>query len=330
MTAKSNNQKRTEKDILWFEEISIKDVPLVGGKNASLGEMYSKLTPKGVSVPNGFALTSTAYWKFLKNTGLEKEIKKAIKGLDVSDLRELVKVGNKQLLKAVKSCVASLFTDRAISCREGHCYDHMNVALSVTVQEMVLSDVGTSGVMFSLDTESGFNGVVLVTASYGLGEYVVKGRVIPDQFYVFKEGLKKGKNAIISRSVGTKDVKLVYKKNGGTVQEKVKLADRNRFCISDKEIVQLSKWAVQIAEHYNKPQDMEWAKDGVTGKLYIVQARPETVKARSSHSVIEEYILKKKGKLLATGIGVGQKIGTGKVRIIEDPRDMNEFKKGES
>ncbi|OGH83437.1 MAG: hypothetical protein A2469_01125 [Candidatus Magasanikbacteria bacterium RIFOXYC2_FULL_40_16] len=394
MTAKSNNQKRTEKDILWFEEISIKDVPLVGGKNASLGEMYSKLTPKGVSVPNGFALTSTAYWKFLKNTGLEKEIKKAIKGLDVSDLRELVKVGkkvremileakfpeeiekeivtcykklsgdkspgiavavrssataedlpdasfagqqetylnvvgNKQLLKAVKSCVASLFTDRAISYREGHGYDHMNVALSVTVQEMVRSDVGTSGVMFSLDTESGFNGVVLVTASYGLGEYVVKGRVIPDQFYVFKEGLKKGKNAIISRSVGTKDVKLVYKKNGGTVQEKVKLADRNRFCISDKEIVQLSKWAVQIAEHYNKPQDMEWAKDGVTGKLYIVQARPETVKARSSHSVIEEYILKKKGKLLATGIGVGQKIGTGKVRIIEDPRDMNEFKKGE-
>src|SRR3989339_339879 len=394
MTAKNNNQKRTEKDILWFEEITIKDVPLVGGKNASLGEMYSKLTPKGVSVPNGFALTSTAYWKFLKNTGLEKEIKKAIKGLDVSDLRELVKVGkkvremileakfpeeiekeivtcykklsgdkspgiavavrssataedlpdasfagqqetylnvvgNKQLLKAVKSCVASLFTDRAISYREGHGYDHLNVALSVTVQEMVRSDIGTSGVMFSLDTESGFEGVVLVTAAYGLGEYVVKGRVIPDQFYVFKEGLKKGKNAIISRSVGTKDVKLVYKKNGGTVQEKVKLADRNRFCISDKEIVQLSKWAVQIAEHYNKPQDMEWAKDGVTGKLFIVQARPETVRSRDNANILEEYILQGKGKLLSTGASVGAKIGKGKVHVIENVANIGQFLQGE-
>ncbi|OGH59465.1 MAG: hypothetical protein A2725_01405 [Candidatus Magasanikbacteria bacterium RIFCSPHIGHO2_01_FULL_33_34] len=395
MVVKNNTQKRTEKNILWFDEISIKDVPLVGGKNASLGEMYSKLTSKGVSIPNGYALTSSAYWSFLKSTGLDKNIKTAIKGLDVTNVVELERVGkkvremileatfpkeiekeileaykklsgntktgvavavrssataedlpdasfagqqetylnvvgNKQLLKAVKDCVASLFTNRAISYREGHGYDHLNVALSVAVQEMVRSDLATSGVMFSLDTESGFDGVVLLTASYGLGEYVVKGRVTPDQFYIFKEGLKKGKASIISRIVGTKDVKLVYKKSGGgTIQENVKLADRNKFCISDKEIIQLSKWAVQIAEHYGKPQDLEWAKDGQTGKLFIVQARPETVKARSNHAVVEEYILKKKGKLLATGIGVGQKIGTGKVRIIEDPKDMNKFKKGE-
>lgn len=394
MTVKDNKIKRTEKNILWFNEISIKDIPLVGGKNASLGEMYSQLTKKGVSIPNGFALTSAAYWNFLKSSGLDKDIKKAIKGLDVANVAELAVVGkkvremilkstipkkieteilnsykklsegkktkvavavrssataedlpdasfagqqetylnvvgDKQLLKAVKSCIASLFTDRAISYREGHGYDHLNVALSVAVQVMVRSDIGVSGVMFSLDTESGFDGVVLVTAAYGLGEFVVKGRVIPDQFYVFKEGIKQGKNAIISRIVGTKEVKLVYKKSGGTIQEPVKLSDRNKFCVTDKEIVQLAKWAVQIAEYYGKPQDMEWAKDGETGKLYIVQARPETVKARSNHSVIEEYILKKKGKLLATGIGVGQKIGTGRVRIIEDPKDMKKFKKGE-
>lgn len=393
MTVKKGAIKRSERDILWFKEIVIKDIPLVGGKNASLGEMYSKLTQKGVSVPNGFALTSTAYWKFLRNTGLDKQIKKEIAGLDVMDVTALAKVGKRvreiileatfpaeiekeiiksykelsgidkyaavavrssataedlpdasfagqqetylnvrgeaALLKAVKSCVASLFTNRAISYREGHGYDHLNVALSVAVQEMVRSDIGTSGVMFSLDTESGFDGVVLVTASYGLGEYVVKGRVIPDQFYVFKEGIKKGKDAIISRTVGTKEVKLVYKNGGGTIQEEVKKSDQNKFCVSDKEIVQLAKWAMQIAEHYQKPQDIEWAKDGETGKLYIVQARPETVKARSSHSMIEEYKLKKKGKVLATGIGVGQKIGTGQVRIIEDPKDMKKFKKGE-
>lgn len=394
MTAQKPTIKRTEKDILWFKEISIEDIPLVGGKNASLGEMYSKLTSKGVSVPNGFALTSTAYWKFLRNSGLEKEIKKIIADLNVMDVVALARVGKKvretilaakipheieqelikcykelsggdnkyiavavrssataedlpdasfagqqetylnvrgekDLLKAVKDCVSSLFTDRAISYRQGHGYDHLSVALSVTVQEMVRSDIGTSGVMFSLDTESGFEGVVLVTAAYGLGEYVVKGRVIPDQFYVFKEGIKKGKDAVISRIVGTKDVKLVYKKGGGTIQENVSKRDRDRFCVTDKEVAQLAKWAVQIAEHYNKPQDLEWAKDGETGKLFIVQARPETVKARSNHAMIEEYKLKKKGKLLAIGIGVGQKIGTGLVRVIEDPKDMKKFKKGE-
>lgn len=405
MTAKKNTAKRSEKNILWFREISIKDIPLVGGKNASLGEMYSKLTPKGIVVPNGFALTSSAYWKFLQSTGLDKKIKKQIKDLDVTDVRALARVGKKvretilkakfpkeieeeiishyktlssgnnrvksqsshaarkyiavavrssataedlpdasfagqqetylnvvgekELLKAVKNCIASLFTNRAISYREGHGYDHLNVALSVTVQQMVRSDIGTSGVMFSLDTESGFQGVVLINASYGLGEYVVKGRVTPDQYYVFKEGVKQGKNAVISRIIGSKEVKLVYGKKGGTTQEKVLQADRNRFALSDKDVVQLSKWAMIIEDHYKKPQDMEWAKDGKTGRLYIVQARPETVKARSSHSVIEEYKLKRKGKVLVTGISVGQKIGTGKVRIIENPKQMKSFKKGE-
>lgn len=393
MTAQKSTIKRSEKDILWFKEIAIEDIPLVGGKNASLGEMYSKLTKKGVNIPNGFALTSVAYWKFLRNTGLDKKIKKIISGLDARDVIALAKVGKKvretilaaafsveiekeiikyykelsggdkyiavavrssataedlpeasfagqqetylnvcgekDLLKAVKDCMASLFTDRAISYRQGHGYDHLSVALSVTVQEMVRSDIGISGVMFSLDTESGFDGVVLVTASYGLGEYVVKGRIIPDQFYVFKEGIKKGKDAVISRIVGTKDVKLVYKKGGGTIQKEVSRRDRDRFCASDKEVAQLAKWAMQIAEHYKKPQDIEWAKDGETGKFFIVQARPETVKTRSNHAVIEEYKLKKKGKLLAAGIAIGQKIGTGYVRVIEDPKDMKNFKKGE-
>lgn len=387
--------KRENKNILWFNEISIKDIALVGGKNASLGEMYSKLTSKGVHVPNGFALTSFAYWKFLRSAGLDKKIKKELTGLDTMDVRALMAAGRavrdmvlrtrlpeevakeilknykilsssgqnryrsvavrssataedlpeasfagqqetylnvrgeKELLQAVKNCIASLFTDRAISYREGRGFDHLNIALSVTVQEMVRSDLAASGVMFSLDTESGFDGVVLINASYGLGEYVVKGRIVPDQFYVFKDGVRRGKDAIISRIVGTKAVKLIYKNGGGTMESAVAKIDRDKFCLADKEIVQLAKWAMQIAEHYDKPQDIEWAKDGQTGKLYIVQARPETVKSRSSHSVIEEYKLKKKGKLLAVGIGVGQRIGTGKVRVIDSPKDMGEFKKGE-
>jgi len=397
MTSAKNKIRREEKNILWFNEISIEDVPLVGGKNASLGEMYSKLTSKGVNVPNGFALTSAAYWKFLRISNLDKKIKNEMKGLDVADVRALAVAGKKvrqlildtaipkaiakeiidnykilsggkekkekyiavavrssataedlpeasfagqqetylnivgeaALLKAVRQCIASLFTDRAISYRENHGFDHLNVALSVTVQQMVRSDVGISGVMFTLDTESGFEGVVLINSAYGLGEYVVKGRITPDQFYVFKEGVRQGKDAIISRIVGTKEVKLVYNKKGGTTQEKVKLSDQNKFSISDKDIIQLTKWALLIEEHYKKPQDIEWAKDGETGKLYIVQARPETVKTQSSHSVIEEYKLKSKGKLIVVGIGIGQKIGTGKVRVIENPKEMKLFKKGE-
>ena len=389
-----NTNRRQQRDILWFSEISIKDIPLVGGKNASLGEMYSKLTPKGIRVPNGFALTSHAYWRFLRGAGLDKKIKRELNGLDVMDVTVLMRVGHavrelilrsplpkeiekeilenykilsggaekgksvavrssataedlpeasfagqqetylnvqgeKELLRAVKNCLASLFTDRAISYREGQGYDHLNVAMSVTVQEMVRSDLATSGVLFTLDTESGFTGVVLITAAYGLGEFVVKGRVVPDQFYVFKEGVRQGKVAVISRNLGSKTVKLVYKPGGGTMSREVSQSDQDRFCLSNQEAVQLAKWAMLIEKHYGAPQDIEWAKDGASGQLFIVQARPETVKARSGHAVIEEYKLKKTGKLLAVGIGIGQKIGTGRVRIIGSPKEMKKFKKGE-
>jgi len=388
-------KKKEQKNILWFNEIDILDVPLVGGKNASLGEMYSKLTTKGISIPNGFAVTSKAYWDFLKITNLEQKIKKMVKGLDVQDVKALAitgkkirnlilaakfpkslekeiiiaykelsqqcktknlsvavrssataedlpdasfagqqetylnVVGEKDLLLAVKKCVSSLFTDRAISYREAKGFEHMSVALSVTVQQMVRSDVGASGVLFTLDTESGFPGVVLINSAYGLGEYVVKGRVTPDQFYVFKEGLKQGKRAIISRILGSKEVKLIYAKTRGTKQSLVPKNKQNKFAITDEDVLQLAKWGMEIEEHYKKAQDIEWAKDGQTGKLYIVQARPETVKARSNHSVIENYKLNKKGKILLSGIAVGQKIGAGKARVIEKPDQMKTFKKGE-
>jgi len=394
-TTKKKVTTREEQNILWFKEVGIKDVHLVGGKNASLGEMYSQLTKKGIRVPNGFAVTAHAYWDFLRATGLEKRMKKALHGLDVTNVRELTRVGKKvrnmilkasfsktlekeiskayaqlskqaktknlavavrssataedlpdasfagqqesylnvvgekELLRAVKKCVASLFTARAISYREGQGYDHMDVALSVVVQQMVGSDTGSSGVMFTMDTESGFDGVTLVTSSYGLGEYVVKGRVVPDQFYIFDEGVKKGKDAIISKTLGTKDVKLVYGAKSGTLQVSVPKKDRNVYSISDKDVVQLAKWGAMIEAHYNRPQDIEWAKDGKTGKLFIVQARPETVKAQNDHAFIEKYTLKKTGKQVLSGVAVGQKIGAGKVRIIDSPKHLKYFKKGD-
>jgi pyruvate, water dikinase len=392
MSPKSKDN-RLEKNILWFKNISLVDIPLVGGKNASLGEMYGSLTKQGVSVPNGFAVTSHAYWNFLRSNNLDKTIKELVKQLDVHDITNLKKTGKKiralilasslpkalekdiiaaykklakkkrrfavavrssataedlpdasfagqqetflnirgekDLLVAVKKCIASLFTDRALSYREGLGFDHMSVALSVAVQEMVDGSNGASGVMFTLDTESGFTGVSLITSSYGLGEYVVKGRVIPDQFYIFKAGVKKNKNAIISRTLGSKEVKLVYGKTKGTAQAKVSQANKNKFSIEDKDIIQLSKWGSIIEEHYKTPQDIEWVKDGKTGKLYIVQARPETVKARRNHAVIEHYSLNKKGKEILRGIAVGQKIGAGKVRVIDSPKKMKDFKEGE-
>ena len=395
MVKKGVKKTRKEKNILWFKEIGIKDVPLVGGKNASLGEMYNTVTKKGINVPNGFAVTAQAYWDFLDKTNLKSKIKKELKDLDVTNVRELARVGKKvrnmilaakfpahlekevekayaelsklektknvavavrssataedlpdasfagqqetylnvkgvkSLQTAVKKCVASLFTNRAISYRETKGFDHLTVALSVTVQVMVRSDLGSSGVLFTLDTESGFPGVVLINSSYGLGEYVVKGRVTPDQFYVFKEGIKQGKKAIISKIIGSKEVKLVYGNTSGTKQLAVKKIDQNKFSITPDEVIKLTKWGMQIEEHYKRPQDIEWAKDGKTGKLYIVQARPETVKSHAEKSVIETYILKKKGKQALTGVSVGQKIGAGKVRVIDNPKQMKQFKKGE-
>ncbi|MFH1286952.1 MAG: phosphoenolpyruvate synthase [Candidatus Magasanikbacteria bacterium] len=399
MSKKRNiKQKALQKknvDILWFKDIRIGDVSLVGGKNASLGEMYSNVRKMGMRIPNGFAVTANVYWDFLDTSELKDEIKKEMLNLDVKDVRELARVskrvrdmilkaeipessqksivqaygklsqnkkeknisvavrssataedlpgasfagqqetylnvvGNEKLLLNVKKCIASLFTSRAISYREAQGFDHMSVALSVTVQEMIDGSHGASGVLFTLDTESGFRGVTLVNASYGLGEYVVKGRVVPDQFYVFDEGLKRGKKALISRTLGSKEVKLVYGKNGSTVQMKVSAVQRRKFSISEDEVLQLAKWGNLLEEHYGVPQDIEWVKDGKTGQLYIVQARPETVRAQESGMVIEKYVLKKLGTELLSGVAVGQKIGAGKVRIIEDPKQMKQFKKGD-
>lgn len=380
--------------ISWFKDLTIKDIPSVGGKNASLGEMYAKLTSKGMKVPNGFALTADVYWDFIKENKLDKRIKETLKGLDKKNVHDLAVVGNKirkmiltgrfsdsaekqivaaykelcksskkpnldvavrssataedlpdasfagqqetylnvrgekELLLASKKCIASLFTDRAISYREDKGYDHTAIALSVGVQEMVRSDLGTSGVMFTLDTESGFKGAVLINAAYGLGEYVVKGQVTPDQFYVFKDGVKQGLKSIISKRLGSKEVKLVYGKVG-TKQEKVKVSEQKVYCLTDDEVLQLAKWGMLIEDHYGHPMDIEWAKDGASGQLYIVQARSETVRSRTNVNVIEQYELKQKGKLLLTGTSVGQKIGHGKARVINSPKQMKQFKPGE-
>lgn len=382
--------------ILWFKDITIKDIPRVGGKTASLGEMYSKLGKKGIAVPNGFAVTAAAYREFLETTKLRSRIDRALVDLDPSDVSALAAAGEKaremilksdlpsalvrdlkrayaalskeageeragaavrssataedlpgasfagqqetylnvrgedDLIAAVKKCMASLYTDRAISYRHTQGFDHRRIALSVAVQLMVRSDLGVSGVLFTLDTESGFPGVVLINAAYGLGEYVVKGRVTPDQFYIFKEGVKQGKAAVISRILGGKSAKLVYKKEGsGTKEMTVPAKDRGRFCLLDEDILTLARAGMAIEAHYGAPQDIEWAKDGRTGKLYIVQSRPETVVARADRAVIEEYRLKKNGKILLRGTAIGRKIGAGRARIIDNPKHLDEFKPGE-
>ena len=389
----SKKTKEKKSYCVFFKDIGITDIPTVGGKNASLGEMYAKLTAKGVRVPNGFALTAEAYRDFLVANDLNKKIKITLAGIDRKSVRSLAAAGKKiremilcgrfpaemekqiavayrklsgrhnnlavavrssataedlpnasfagqqetflnvrgekDLLAATKGCIASLFTDRAISYREDKGFDHAAIALSVGVQEMVRSDIGTSGVMFTLDTESGFPGVVLINAAYGLGEYVVKGRVVPDQFYIFKEGLKKNCSAIISRRLGSKEVKLIYAAEGGTRQEPVSAEERARYCLNDEDIVALAKWGMKIEEHYGRQMDIEWAKDGQSGELFIVQARSETVKSQEKINEAETYHLLKKGKIILEGTSVGQKIGVGKARVIETPKEMNAFKKGE-
>ncbi|MCD6384083.1 MAG: phosphoenolpyruvate synthase [Thermoplasmata archaeon] len=391
-----------EKFILWFDEIGIKDVPLVGGKNASLGEMYRKLSEKGVRVPYGFAITAYAYRYLLKKAGIEDKIKEVLKGLNTKDIenlkergrqvrqlilssdlpedleKEIVESyrrlsekystdnvdvavrssataedlpdasfagqqetylnirGEEALLQAVKKCFASLFTDRAISYREDKGFDHFSVYLSIAVQKMVRSDASSSGVMFTIDTESGFKDVVLITGAWGLGENVVQGKVNPDEFYVFKPTLKEGYRPIISKTLGEKQYKMIYSedpnepvKNIPTTEE-----ERRRYVLSDDEILTLARWGVIIEEHYGKPMDIEWAKDGDgenigTGELFIVQARPETVYGAKKMSVIETYVLEEKGEVLVEGKAVGDKIGQGKVRVIESVDRITEFKPGE-
>ncbi|MBT7553292.1 phosphoenolpyruvate synthase [bacterium] len=389
---------KKNKFVLWFKDTSIKDIPKVGGKNASLGEMYSKLTPKGVAVPNGFAVTAQAYDYFLKTAGIQDDIREILKDLDTHDTRNLFAhgkrvretilnaefpadmkeaileayhklskqskqahtdvairssataedlpdasfagqqesylniKGDKAVLEACKKCIASLFTNRAISYREDKGFNHFDVKLSITIQKMVRSDKASSGVMFSIDTESGFKDAVLINGAYGLGDYIVQGVVTPDEYYVFKPNLKPGLNPVISKALGLKRKKLIYNTSGKGSPIKgvpVSEADRNTYVLTDKEIIQLAKWAVEIEKHYKKPMDMEWAKDGVTGKLFIVQARPETVRSQADVNVLEEYILPHKGKLLTSGASVGAKIGKGKAHVIQDVSQIHDFKKGE-
>jgi len=381
--------------ILFFNQISKNDVGLVGGKNASLGEMFQKLSKKGINIPFGFCLTSNAYFYYLKANKIDKEVKKLFKNFNYNDInklqeigkkirnlflegnfpedlkREILKsyqklskfysvsnlevavrssataedlpgasfagqhesylnvIGKKDLLLAVKKCFASLFNNRAIVYREKKGFSHFKTALSVGVQKMVRSDLGASGVMFTLDTESGFSNVVLINSIWGVGEMIVKGRVIPDTFYVFKKTLTKNYQPIISKTLGKKDKKYIFKKNGGLKEIKIPLENQNKFSLKDKEILTLAKWAMEIESHYRMPQDIEWAKDGKENKLYIVQSRPETIYGLKEKLIYREYQIKTKESPILTGIAVGDKIGEGKVHIIKDVSKISEFKKGE-
>jgi pyruvate,water dikinase len=393
-------EEKTNNFIKWFSEIGIVDVPSVGGKNASLGEMFRNLVPLGVSVPDGFALTADAYRHFFKETGLDEKIKEILSDINTKDIRNLQIHGKKvreailkadlpqdldneiakayaqlekkygknrdvavrssataedlpgasfageqetflnisgidNVLVATKKCIASLFTDRAISYRQDKGFSHVDVALSVGIQCMVRSDKASSGVAFTIDTETGFDKVILINGIYGLGEFIVQGEVIPDEFIVFKPSLDNGvKSPIIAKNLGKKNIKLVYAKNG-TKTEKVPFLEEQKFSLTEEEVVKLAKWCYQIEKYFSKkdghyqPMDIEWAKDGKTGELFIVQARPETVASVQDKNVLREYKLKKVGKVLVEGIAVGSKIGSGKVRVLHNAKQINSFKKGE-
>ena len=377
----------------WFEDLRIEDVPSVGGKNASLGEMIRSLSEKGVNVPSGFAVTAYAYKYLIEKAGIDQKIREILSDLDTHDVNNLAERGQKirdlirntplppeleedirkryremeerygknvdvavrssataedlpdasfagqqetylnvrgedELIKRVRDCFASLFTNRAISYRVDKGFDHFSVYLSVGVQKMVRSDLACSGVMFSIDTESGFSDAVYITGAYGLGENVVQGAVNPDQFYVFKPTLKKGFRPIIEKKLGSKEKKLVYSEKG-TTQQPVTPEEQKRFVINEDEILKLAEWACIIEEHYGKPMDIEWAKDGETGELYIVQARPETVHSQKDVATLQTYVLEEKGNILAEGEAVGSKIGQGEVNVIKDAKDIGRFQKGQ-
>ncbi len=394
---------RHQAEILWFEDIGIEDVPLVGGKNASLGEMFRELTPQGVRIPNGFAITAAAYHDFVENSGVATRLAEILAGLDTRDIADLQRRGlaarqaildaelpeslqaaildayaklsegfaapadvavrssataedlpdasfagqqetylNVQgaaaLLAACKRCFASLYTDRAISYRVDKGFDAMRIGLSIGVQRMVRSDLAAAGVMFSIDTETGFADAVLINGAWGLGENVVAGSVNPDEFYVFKPTLKQGFRPILRKQLGNKEQKLIYDVGGGKMTRNVAVPteDRQRFCIDDDDILTLARWACLIEDHYSgkrgspSPMDIEWAKDGRTGELFIVQARPETVQSRKAAGVIESYRLKDAGgSPLITGRSVGERIAAGPVRVIQSVKDLHRFQAGE-
>ena len=383
------------KFVKWFTEVGSKDVALVGGKNASLGEMITNLTQKGVNVPFGFAITAEAYKYVIEKAGIREKIQETLSGLDTRNMEDLSRRGEQirnlissvtyppeleeeiriayremekrygkdvdvavrssataedlptasfagqqttflnvrgeqELIRRVMECFASLFNNRAISYRVDKGFDHLSVFLSVGVQKMVRSDLACSGVIFTIDTESGFRDVVYITGAYGLGENVVQGMVNPDQFYVFKPTLKKGFRPIVEKKLGTKEKKLVYRADGlGTEQQDVPAEEREKFVLNDEEILLLARWACLIEEHYGTPMDIEWAKDGLSGELFIVQARPETVHSQRKLASLRTYVLEEEGELLLRGEAVGTKIGQGEVNVIEDSSRIYEFKEGQ-
>ena len=394
----------TKPFVLDFSEVGNHDVAIVGGKSASLGELFRELTQQGVRAVDGFSTTSHAYERLLEHTGLKKELQKLLKDLDTNDLDELARVGaaarqaildapfpeeiraaihdsymrlgerigkknfevavrssataedlpdasfagqqdtilnvkgEKAIIDACHQCYASLWTDRAISYRTAKKFDHFDIALSIAVQPMVRSDIACSGVMFTLDTESGFRDVVVINGAWGLGEAVVQGMATPDEWIVFKPTLKLGFRPIVTRKLGVKEVKMVFADDGaGTEVRDVVATQRNRFCLAGFEVLQLADWACKIEEHYSKlaghhqPMDIEWAKDGITGDLVILQARPETIHGqKNGHNIIEKYKLTGiHGTPLVSGVAVGEKIGQGTAHVLLDPSKLTNFKEGE-
>jgi len=388
--------------IKWFADITIGDIPLVGGKNASLGEMVRELASKGVKVPDGFAITAEGFRHFIREARLDEVIRSALTDLDTHDMANLGERGHAvrqairsaslpadlqeqivgayrqlqggsalpldvavrssataedlpdasfagqqetylnvqgaaALLETCKRCFASLFTDRAISYRVDKGFDHFKVALSIGVQRMVRSDLACAGVMFTIDTESGFRDAVLISAAYGLGENVVQGSVTPDEYIVFKPTLKSGHSPILQKSVGSKEFKLIYDTGGGKMVKNVPVApaDRAKYALTDDEVLELGRWGCIVEDHYSAkrgspaPMDLEWAKDGNTGELFIVQARPETVQSRKNPDVLESYRLERRSTVLATGRSVGEKIATGRVRVIKSAQFIGQFQEGE-
>ncbi|MBE7439548.1 MAG: phosphoenolpyruvate synthase [Spirochaetales bacterium] len=391
------------KYIRFFEELRNEDVPLVGGKNASLGEMVSQLSSAGVRVPAGFATTADAYFHYLRENGLEKAIAAILDDLHPENVAELALAGQRirnlvqggripedlageilaaygslsaryqesetdvairssataedlpdasfagqqesylnvrgghAVLDATKRCLASLFTDRAIAYRKSRGFSAQKIALSVGVQKMVRSDLAASGVMFTIDTESGFRDAILISSSYGLGENIVRGVVNPDEFYVFKPTLRTGHRPIIGKRIGSKELKMIYDLRGGlTTTRNIPVAsgEQKLFSITDEDVLQLARWGAAIEEHYGRraghqAMDIEWGKDGRTGELYILQARPETVHSQRDYNVREVFRLEKRGPLLLTGRAVGSRIGAGPVRCVETAEDMRSFQEGE-
>lgn len=387
-----------QEHVLWYQQLGMGDVGVVGGKNASLGEMISNLANAGVQVPGGFATTAHAFNLFLEQSGLEARIHVLLDDLDVENIAALGKAGETirnwiidtpflpelenairtafktlqgeagddasfavrssataedmpdasfagqqetflnvkgydSVMVAIKHVFASLFNDRAISYRVHQGYDHKGVALSAGVQRMVRSDCSASGVMFSIDTESGFEDVVFITSSYGLGEMVVQGAVNPDEFYVHKPTLAKGFPAVVRRNLGSKLTKMIYSddlEHGKQVEiVDIDAEDSRRFSLTDDEIMELAKQAVIIEKHYKRPMDIEWAKDGIDGKLYIVQARPETVRSREDMQVIERFMLKGKAKIVCEGRAIGHKIGAGVAKVLKGVEEMDKIQPGD-